>query len=551
MRGTLGVLALLALGCGGSAPAPVAEPIVAAPAPAEPAAPDEASLRRAMLDRLLADIRRYHVFSEHWPRETWESDDVPRLTREVLDAPDSEALSRALLHVAHSLRDGHLTFLPAHPASRGIITLPLGFVAVGGGSTPRFVVDRADPSTGLAAGDELVTYDGRSASELSERFRYDLRAGPESVRAAQLANVLQWRQREHWASLDGAAVPLVARRADGTTVETTVRFAPYAGEAGATDLDTFRVADEPVCDETRARDYGPYRLVAVGARVCLYRASEGAFARFPLVRHHSFAYSARSGADREDQYRLLQVDHDLVRDFLARTPRLAGVILDLRDNAGGNNAAIFLDWYGREPYVGGTTEIRLHPELRDRGRLEVALYRGSAVDEYLRRAAAGERWWVRADRCNTADCPEEIRHSPAHRVTRAPIAALVGPGCVSACDDFARLFAASGAGPVIGTTPASALTAHRYPLEVVLGEEVLGHLLVAISRHRFGREGPWLEGRPHDVDRVIEPSWPLADYERAVREAALDALSTRPRRAGDATPRRPREARTRFVAPAM
>src|SRR5262245_43909459 len=98
VRAKRAVLAFLLAGCGAApadvAPQPVSTAVVPEPAPEAPAPVDEAELRRAMLERVLGDIRRYHVFSEVWPRERWEQE-VPELEREVREAPDREALLRA------------------------------------------------------------------------------------------------------------------------------------------------------------------------------------------------------------------------------------------------------------------------------------------------------------------------------------------------------------------------------------------------------------------------------------------------------------------------
>jgi hypothetical protein len=113
-----------------------------------------------MFERLVAEIRTYHLFSDAWPEEQWALE-LPALEREVTEAADRSALLVALSHVASSLRDGHLAFTPTGGWSNpGIAVLPVSFFQTGSALEPRFFIEEPAPEAGLAAGDELVRYDG-------------------------------------------------------------------------------------------------------------------------------------------------------------------------------------------------------------------------------------------------------------------------------------------------------------------------------------------------------------------------------------------------------
>jgi hypothetical protein len=67
-------------------------------------------------------------------------------------------------------------------------------------------------------------------------------------------------------------------------------------------------------------------------------------------------------------------------------------------------------------------------------------------------------------------------------------------------------------------------TSLRYPLPVTLGDERLGELTIALCGLRFHERDPWLEGRVLQVDTVLEPSWPSANYGAKLLDAARSAL---------------------------
>jgi hypothetical protein len=216
----------------------------------------------------------------------------------------------------------------------------------------------------------------------------------------------------------------------------------------------------------------------------------------------------------------LAADRELVRDFVASVPAAAGIVLDLRSNGGGISAEYVLPWYA-PPHQAPFEWVHVHADLDDPSRLRRTLRSDAARDEYLRRAANGDRWWVRPFDCGSQPCP---KHREPALVSTTPIALLLGPGCRSACDELAAIWIRERFGPTIGSAPAAMYTSLRYPLPVTLGNEPLGELTIALCGLRFHESDPWLEGRMLQVDTVLEPSWPSADYGAKLLEAARSAL---------------------------
>jgi hypothetical protein len=263
---------------------------------------------------------------------------------------------------------------------------------------------------------------------------------------------------------------------------------------------------------------GSYEFVEAGTGVCLYRATQEPFASYPIIRHVSFVSSVDARRS----------DHQRVEAFLAATPQLAGVLLDLRDNGGGAAADYVLPWYAPRPHRGLKEWVRLNPQLTDRARLRRALRDDAAVDEYLHRSRAREQWWVRSFVCGPGGC-EDSQRDRLGPVTSVPVALLLGPGCKSACDSFSAIWSRERFGPMVGTPPAAMYTSLRYPLAVELDGEWLGDFTIALCGLRWEAGEPWLEGRPLAMDAVVESNALMRGNELGVIEAAIAALRAWPR----------------------
>jgi hypothetical protein len=476
-----------------------------ASAKSEPLTLHEVALRHQMFAGLVSDIRKYHVFSSVWPETEWERE-LPVLEREVSNAPGRGGLLLALRHVSNSLRDGHLAFSPSSSdETEERVTLPVTFASAGDAEHPWFAASRSDRRSGASLGDFLLSYDGVPREKLLEHFRFELNAGTPAARVDQLGRFLQSR------STLGLAP-------DGMRVSTTLRHGAHVVSAElefqrpAPSLEAEAVQGHAACPAAAHEYDAAYELVEAGIHVCLYRASRGPFAAYPIIRHGSFLY------DRAQ----LAAERDRVQGFLAATPNIAGVVLDLRHNGGGIAADYILPWYASGAYRGLTEWVHLHPELEDRTRLRKALRSDAAVDEYLRRARNGDHWWVRPFDCG----PEPCASPQTQRVVgTAPVALLLGPGCRSACDTFAAIWTREGFGPTIGSAPAAMYTSLRYPLELALGDEPLGDFTIALCGLRFDASDPWLEGQALTVGSVVERAWPYAGYGEKVLRAAVQALS--------------------------
>ena len=471
-------------------------------------------------DTLVATIREYHEPAE--PAfanlgRNWD-DDVAALRRRMAEADGVQDVQRVLDALQNSLLDRHLRYQPAVPDA-GWAVLPIGLVADPTDEGFRLLIaDVRDPKLPLAVGDAVAAIDSVPTRDVLHRHRFATAANQPRAHADAVARSLTQRRLSLWPNLVGRPVTLsVAGKAD-VTVRWEGRQPPAGLDEG--------LALELRCDGVPRRDYGSYRLFGVGINVCLYASDDPAYAPYPIVRHHGFLYEGR-----HDAGRLARLDRTLVAETLAERKKVAGVVLDLRDNHGGNNPHVFLDWYAPGPYDAMDVVVRLHESLaeRDDGVLERILWSSRRAERYRALQAEGKLTWSHPFLCPDEACTKGHRHEGGKPVTKAPIALLVGPMCISSCDTFAAVFAREKFGPLVGEPTAAAYTVNRLPIEVTTkGGTELGTFHVAISRARFGEDGPWLEGAPLPVDVVVPRRWETRDeHDRALVDAAIARLRRR------------------------
>jgi hypothetical protein len=126
--------------------------------------------------------------------------------------------------------------------------------------------------------------------------------------------------------------------------------------------------------------------------------------------------------------------------------------------------------------------------------------------------------------CEAADC-SDTRQKPTRRILPVPVALVVGPGCNSSCDHFARVFDENGLGPIVGEPSSAGLTVLRVDHPVVLGGKRLGTLGIAVSLDYNPFTAAPVEGVPIHIDTPVTWSWAKRDaYDKELIDAAMATL---------------------------
>jgi hypothetical protein len=486
--------------------------------------PTEAE-RRQLLAGLVEAARKYYVLA---PRidanlgRRWD-DDLADLEQEFAGAESKAALTTAIEHFANSLHNPHSYFDPP----RRPVPLTPGFVidAEWRGSSARFFVSEVldgAAATPVKVGDELISFDGVPAKELLHRARFESSVnswrGIARGIAQRLSNPRTWTS----AKVEGdTSVWVFAPPSGGKTYEVKATYAKRERPEQRASEHSVSY-DTSSCIGYAPRDYGAYELRSSGVNFCLYASSVAPYRAFPIVRQVSFDY----GSDT-----LVRADYHALRQALGALPSVRGVILDLRDNSGGNNTNWFVDWWAPRPYVDRFVRIRLIDGLGDEeqlGRVNTRFgeHRANYVRALAARAPGQEFTRDEPFFCQSASCDDDNRYVPMHRVTDAPVALLVGPGCVSSCDSFAALFDENDFAPLIGEPTAVGFTAFRYsyPVRTARGDD-LGFVTFALSVEVSGKTKTDLEAVPLHLDYPVDRTFGnRSRYDRMLVDNALEAF---------------------------
>ena len=481
----------------------------------------------ALFEKLVAMVRRYHVFAPQTEKnlgKRWD-DYLPRLGAEFAAARDPAALTVALWHFGNSLHDVHCQFRPKDRGDRLRLGFRVGVEKQGSGF--QFYVERVSDAglkKTLSPGDLIVSVDGVPSSRLLDEYELSSNMNSFDNISLDVAAFLTSRRTSNTLLRPGVTSSWVVQpRAGGDAKAFT---ATWKKSKQDDDGDFAIDYENQDCVSSDPKDYGPYKLTARGYRVCIYTSTEPTYRDYPIVRQVSFRYD-------EFPHGPL-ADYQLIRSTFDRA-KPKGVLLDVQDNGGGMNPNIFLEWWTDTPYTDTSTRMLLDESLLQdkKGEAHISSLNEAIQDWYvgeLKQRAPGQR--ISSPRpfmCKPKTCTWENRYVPKHRVTSAPVALLLGPGCASSCDAVAWHFDKDNIGPIVGRAPMAGFTTHRARFDVVssAGHPPLGSIDFAISYDTPPDGTESIEGTYVNIDVPIARTFEnIARYDRLLVDGAIHALQS-------------------------
>lgn len=486
--------------------------------------------RVALFDRLVEKARSHGAYAAGLASELgwgWEAD-LARVKARFVAADSSRALYQALEMLANSLHNPHAEYEP--PERGEALVLGITFACEFVDGQARFYVDDISDDTGapgLRAGHLVESYDGVPASELMRELSLLSSMNHRQALCHDLARLLGRRSTSRSTIDVGDKLDLELRPRDGgATYRLTTSWRRREAPGGAVRDQEKVDYRSPECGTLPIRAYPDgYEVTGVGYNFCLYTSDRSPYRSHPIVRQFSFQYrrNARSDADIKQ---MVRVDRELLVHHLGERPGIAAVILDLRDNGGGNNPNWFLDWWTPGPYMDQFLLLPRRPDLVAANRLaDVGLF-GAQADAYV--ALGGGKEGTTPIRLpaftRDGNALWDNIYTPMHRVTKAPVVLLTGWQCASTCEAFVNIMDEYDFAPIVGepTMGGSTMLLEGVPVAFpdALGD--YGYLNLPFSQEISGRTGLPQEGRPCTVDARIERTFDNRDrHDQMLVDAAI------------------------------
>jgi hypothetical protein len=484
----------------------------------------------AVFERMVAMVRRYHLFAPQTAKnlgKEWEQD-LPRLRAEFAAVRDEAALSLALWHFGNSLHDVHCQFRAKERGERIKLGFRAGVEKQGAGH--QFYVERVQDQAlrgQLEEGDVVVAIDGVPAAKLLDEHDVVSNMNSKDNIAFDVAGWLTSRRISTTHVRAGATSSWTVRARNGGP-ERTLSIAWKKSSSSDDDSDFAIDYASKDCVNSDGKDYGNgYTLAARGYRVCIYTSKEPKYRDYPIVRQASFRY--------DEILHGVLADHALLeRTFAAAKPK--GVVLDMQENHGGINPNLFIEWWTDKPYDDTETHMLLDEKLLkdEQGAPHISSVNDAIkawYGEALRSRRPEQR--VSAGRpfmCKPDTCTWDNHYVPKHRVTKAPVALVLGPGCGSSCDALAWHFDKDDLGPIVGRAGMAGLTTHRARFDIAAaeGRPVLGQIDFAISYDTLAGREESIEAVPVKLDVPIDRTFENhRRFDALLVDGAIHALSAR------------------------
>ena len=499
---------------------------------------DEAATSEAgtlLFEANVDEIRRTHYAHDHVYQQlgwTWDQH-LERLEGEFEDAETSRELVVALTRLNNSLHNPHCRFRTGMPQKQLYPGLTVGMEWVD--DEPVFFAeevydseleDRISPGMIVAAIEdveaddflrEFALYSNANnrfamADELS-RIYFSRRHTNETLTEVGERETWTWEDRDSQERVD---VEMEWRVFEGETRGGGDEQSPEASES--------EMDEEPQCSGVASRQYPEgYELVEVGENFCLYASDHPEYRAYPILRHHSFWYGGDDAA--------VEADYELLEASLDAMSALEAVMIDLRDNAGGNNPNTFVDWWTTETYVDQLVRYRLVPEFTTAQDLEQTNLFGPHIGHYLEfveeMEPTDELSPPVAFFCQEDTCKWDNSYSSEHQVTDHPFVLLIGPRCASSCEAFTMLLHEHDLTTTVGEPMSASSTIFRHNIAVEHPEtrEPLGELCVGFSDEVSSVTGETIEGRPLEPDVYLPRRFDNRErYDELLIDAGIEAL---------------------------
>ncbi len=499
----------------------------------------KAGEREALFNSYVQTIRDGHVISELGMKRlgiTWQKE-VERTKNRFIEADTKADVYYALLSLQRTLHDAHSSLSAPKEIIPGNNPISLPFtLAVQGDSLENAhyaVIQSSLPE--IKTGFVLKQYQNKTIAQLEYEYSEWLDStSPESLKQ-NLARALTRHTDASRVPAPDASAPVTAVFVDpGGKAETRITFKwSRAGRETLSD-DYARLTVD-----YRGINYRAYKDTGNNTLILVYSSFKYVFRDDELKNIISQASFIVPSFDktkpleeqREWMNKLLEANGypDLSRlrsypftalleeaDVLTlgkylNQQTLPNLLIDVRDNTGGNVNTNLVALFASQPFQGSTRELIYNPMIRSDSKFlqEALTYSDRFMAPIITAQLARDTEVARSQRfpfsCRTASCNvDEATFEPNSNVKKFTLAVLSGHRCTSACDQFVAMIGDNGLGKIVGVPSRGGSAPYRATKEMVLknGERFS---IIFNTGVCYRPNGEPLEGNPAKVEYYLLP----------------------------------------------
>ena len=483
------------------------------------------SERLDLFDDLVAAARENHYFSKNVELNLgfqWENE-LPKLKQEFADASDKYELMNAIKHFQGSLHNVHCRYnVPDRPKT---YELPFNVGSELSHDEWRFYIKKLNDQSlngKIKLGDYIVTVDGISILEFIQMHIHDSWKETRQGVMQDLAYFIAHRSVPPDLPVEGKKSILEFKtRTTGNTYKLSFDWSVEKNK-----YESWPKYDPNTYKGLEPSKYGSYSIVERGQNFCVLMSNDPKYISYPIIYFQSFSYCG--GYEVNNMYTLgMESDYFILKKWVSQSKNIKGLILDLRDNGGGNNPNYFLDWFAPNNYPGEYNSWILSELLYNKRKDSTRPCDVWYDQQYLNKKKE-QKLSEKAPFFIYDDPNWDNVYTPKHRIFTYPIAILSGPKCVSSCDSFVLAFKENRFGPIIGEPPASSYSnCSEYSIYTRKNKMYLGTIGFTEFKCTSGVNGEAIEGK------LLEPDYPIYEtfenkdvYDKLLVDKAIDALKS-------------------------
>lgn len=259
------------------------------------------------------------------------------------------------------------------------------------------------------------------------------------------------------------------------------------------------------CKSFKDYENTKYTLTAFGNNFCFFTSTEDKYKNYPVIKFYSFMYSGNDFPNN------MILDYTLLKKYLSEIKDIKGLIIDLRENSGGNNPNWFLSWFALGKYKDFYVTIPYNSALNTVEKikkLKLTGWNNKKYNDYInsfKNKKSNEKFYGPVQFFETKT--NDNTYEPENLLLKTNIALLTSQKCVSSCDHFVYIFHENKFGITVGEPTAAGFTSYRAEFNLSVNKKNLGSYYLAFSNDFSGKTNKETESDLINIDYPLEKTF--------------------------------------------